>query len=69
MATQACTIPTGRATEDPKVRHELGEGGAPPAVAKRLAVINKEYKIAAKTLTGMGYNRTMLDCELPKVKK
>jgi hypothetical protein len=28
---------TGRATEDPKVRHELGEGGTPPAVAKRLA--------------------------------
>jgi hypothetical protein len=60
---------TGRATEDPKVRHELGEGGAPPAAAKRLAALDKEYKIAAKTLTGMGYNGTMLDCELPKVKK
>ncbi len=60
---------TGRATEDPKVRHELGEGGAPPAAAKRLAALDKEYKIAAKTLTGMGYNGTMLGCELPKVKK
>jgi hypothetical protein len=60
---------TGRATEDPKVRHELGEGGAPPAVAKCLAALDKEYKIAAKTLTGMEYNGTMLDCELPKVKK
>ena len=60
---------TGRAMEDPKVRHELGEGGAPPAVAKRLAALDKKYKIAAKTLTGMGYNGTMLDCELPKVKK
>ena len=58
-----------KATEDPKVRHELGEGGAPPAAAKRLAALDKEHKIAAKTLTGMGYNGTMLDCELPKVKK
>ncbi len=40
-----------------------------PAAAKRLAALDKEYKIAAKTLTGMGYNGTMLDCELPKVKK
>jgi hypothetical protein len=60
---------TGRATEDPKVRHELGEGGAPPAVAKCMAALDKEYKIAAKTMTGMGYNGTMLICELPKVKK
>jgi hypothetical protein len=60
---------TGRAMEDPKVRYELGEGGAPPAAAKRLAALDKEYKIAAKTLTGMGYNGTILDCELPKVKK
>ncbi len=59
----------GKAMEDPKVKHELGEGGAPPAAAKHLAALNKEYKIAAKTFTGMGYNRTMLDCELPKVKK
>jgi len=60
---------TGRAMEDPKVRHELGEGGAPPAAAKCLAALDKEYKIAAKTLAGMGYNGTMLDCEVPKVKK
>jgi hypothetical protein len=40
-----------------------------PAAAKRLAALDKEYKIAAKTLTGMGYNGTMLDCELLKVKK
>ena len=55
--------------EDPKVRHELGEGGAPPAAAKRLAALDKEYKIAAKTMMGTGYNGTMLDCELLKVKK
>jgi len=46
----------GWATEDPKVRHEFGEGGAPPTVAKHLAVLD-------------GYSRTMLDCELPKEKK
>jgi hypothetical protein len=38
---------TGKAMEDPKVKHELGEGGAPPAAAKHLAALNKEYKIAA----------------------
>ena len=32
----------GRAMEDPKERHELGEGGAPPATAKLLAALNKE---------------------------
>ena len=32
---------TGRAMEDPKERHELGEGGAPPAMAKLLAALNK----------------------------
>ena len=41
---------TGKATKDSKVQHELGEGGALPAAAKRLAALEKEYKIAAKTL-------------------
>jgi hypothetical protein len=60
---------TGRATQDPKVRHEFGEGGAPPAAAKCLAALDKEYKIVSKTLTAMGFNGAMLDCELSKVKK
>jgi hypothetical protein len=60
---------TGKAAEDPKVRHELGEGGAPPAAARRLAALNKEYIISATTLTAMGFNGELLDCELPKVKK
>jgi hypothetical protein len=50
------------------VRHELGEGGAPPAVAKHMAALNNEYEIASKTLMAMGFNGAMLDCELPKVK-
>ncbi len=29
---------TGKAAEDPKVRHELGEGGAPPTAARCLCV-------------------------------
>jgi hypothetical protein len=33
---------TGKAAEDPKVRHKLGEGGAPPAAARRLAALDKE---------------------------
>ncbi len=60
---------TGKATQDPKVRHELGEGGAPPAAAKRLAALDKEYKIVYKILKAMGFNGAMLDCELSKVKK
>ena len=45
---------TGKAAEDPKVRHELGKGGAPLAAAQRLAALVKEYKISAKSLTAMG---------------
>jgi hypothetical protein len=60
---------TGRATQDPKIRHELGEKGPPPAVEKCFSALNNKYKIASKTLTAMGFNGAMLDCELPKVKK
>jgi hypothetical protein len=60
---------TGKAAEDPKVRHKLGKGGAPPAAARRLAALDKEYKNSAKSLTAMGFNGELLDCKLPKVKK
>jgi hypothetical protein len=60
---------TEKAAEDPKVRHKLSEGDAPSALARRLAALDKEYKISAKTLTTMGFNGELLDCKLPKVKK
>ena len=54
---------TEKAAEDPKVRHKLSEGGAPSALARRLAALDKEYKISAKTLTTMGFNGELLDCK------
>ncbi len=60
---------TGKAAENPKVRYKLGKGGAPLAAARRLAALDKEYKIAAKILTAMVFNGELMDCKLPKVKK
>jgi hypothetical protein len=34
---------TGRATQDPKVRHELGEGGAPPPAAVKRQNCLKDF--------------------------
>ncbi len=55
--------------QDPKLKHELGKGGAPPAVEKCLAALNNEYEIASNTLMAMGFHEAMLDCELAKGKK
>jgi len=60
---------TGNAANDPKVRHELGDGGAPPEAAIRMKALNKEYRKTAKVLTGMGFNGGVMDVKLPKVKK
>ena len=59
---------TGNAVNDPKVRHELGDGGAPPEAAIRMKALHKEYKRTARVLTGMGFNGHMMDLKLPKVK-
>jgi hypothetical protein len=59
---------TGNAVNDPKVRHELGDGGAPPEAAIRMKALNMEYRKTARVLTGMGFNGAMLDVKLQKVK-
>ena len=58
---------TGVAALDPKVRHELGEGGAPPEAGARLQQLADDYKEHAATLTRMGFNGDALDLEIPAV--
>ena len=60
---------TGNAVNDPKVRHELGDGGAPPEAAIRMKALSVEYRKTARVLTGMGFNGAVLDVKLPKAKK
>jgi hypothetical protein len=59
---------TGNAVNDPKVRHELGDGGAPPEAAIWMKALNTEYRKTARVLSGMGFNGGVMDVELPKVK-
>ncbi len=58
---------TEAATFHPKVRHELGEGGAPEEAAKRLQLLPANYQQQAGILTMLGYNGAMLDLEIPMV--
>ena len=60
---------TGNAVNDSKVRHELGDGGAPPEAAIRMKALSVEYRKTARVLTGMGFNGAVLDVKLPKAKK
>ncbi len=50
---------------DPKVRYELGEGGAPEEAGN----IALEYEAMAKNLSGMGFNGGMLDLMAGSVRK
>ncbi len=56
---------TGNAALDPKVRYELGGGGAPAESSKRMEKLVEDYKSASKELTEKGYNGKVLDLELP----
>ena len=60
---------TRNAVNDPKVRHEIGEGGAPEDIAKRMELLVEEYNDLAKQLTTMGFNGALLDIEPPTVKE
>jgi hypothetical protein len=57
------------AVNDPKVRHELGDGGAPPEAAIRMKALSVKYCKMAQVLTGMGFIGAVLDVKLPKAKK
>ena len=57
---------TRNALNDPKVRLEIGEGGAPEHESKRLALLETAYREGAAGLERMGYNGIdTFDIELP----
>ncbi len=58
---------TGKAANDPKVRYELGEGGAPPEASDQLIALHAEYRRAGDALTSISLIGAMFDIELPKV--
>ena len=60
---------TRNAVNDPKVRHEVGKGGAPEEEGNRLVLLEEEYKAGAQALSRLGYNGNIFDIELPRVKK
>ena len=62
-------LPMTRASlNDPKVRIELGEGGAPEEDGKRLELLVEEYEQAERTLTRLGFNGRILNVEPPRAK-
>ena len=56
---------TGNAALDPKVRHELGDGGAPPESKDRIEKLVQDYSEIRTGLTEEGYNGDVLDLEPP----
>lgn len=55
---------------DPKVRYELGKGGAPEEAGKHLELLEEAYKEGAVMLQSLGYNGIdAFDIELPHVQK
>ena len=57
---------TRNALNNPKVRFELGDGGAPEEAGKRLALLEEAYREGAMELQAMGYNGIdAFDLELP----
>jgi hypothetical protein len=60
---------TGNATKDPKVRYEMGEGGAPADATNRLDLLHADYRKSVEALTEMGFNGVIFDIEPPVVSK
>ena len=54
---------TRNSITDPKVRYELGEGGAPEKEGRRLELLVSEYEEARETLTRLGFNGGVLDLQ------
>ncbi len=52
---------TGNVALDPKVGHELGEGGAPEEQLVRIEQLVKDYNDSAQRLTDLGFNGKVLD--------
>jgi len=60
---------TGNAMKDPKVRYEMGEGGAPDDATNCLDHLRADYRKSAETLPEMGFNGAMFDIEPPVVSR
>lgn len=56
---------TGNAALDPKVRHELGDGGAPPESKDRIEKLVEDYSNVRADITQEGYNGNVMDLEPP----
>ncbi len=56
---------TGNAALDPKVQHELGEGGAPAELTSKMEKLVDDYADIGWQLTQLGYNGEVLDLEPP----
>ncbi len=54
---------TANAVNDPKVRFELGEGGAPQAEQKRITDLYDDYKATRQRLDHLKFNVELLDLE------
>ena len=57
------------ALNDPKVRWEMGDGGAPEEASRRMELLLKDYQEGARRLTQMGFNGDVLDLEPPRVEE
>ena len=63
-------LPMTRASlNNPKVRWELGEGGAPEEGTVRLELLLEEYKRVAAKASVLGYNGEVLDLEPARVEE
>ena len=58
---------TWNCLNDPKVRYELGEGGAPESVTQRLELLVEDYERAKESLRVLGFNDGVMDLEPAKV--
>ena len=54
---------TRNAVNDPKVRMELGEGGAPEEVGNRMEMLVEDYAKCAGNLSMLGFNGYVLDLQ------
>ena len=57
---------TRNAVNDPKVRCELGEGGAPEEYLGRMEMLVSEYEEAGAMVSRLGFNGGMFDIK-PRV--
>ena len=60
---------TRNAVNDPKVRYELGDGGAPEEAQGRLELLTTEYKEVANSLSEMGFNGEVMDLKARTVEE